>query len=109
MVRSNRRAVRSLEVDIIHRHGITRNSAGRITFLHEDTRHAIYQPFVAAFRDADGSARVSRARLLFHESFTVGTSDELELPDGETAPILRISGGLGDPAGGSLYVEVLLG
>ena len=111
-VRTARRSARLIEVDVLHKHGVTRDSSGRITYSFTDTLKAIVELVTQTFRDKVGAARVSRATITFLFPVAVGTSDKLTLPSGQTGPILRISEGLADPSnadGGGYLTEVLLG
>ena len=111
-VKTARRSVRGVEVDVTHQSGITRSGSGRITYANTDTRRAIVEPMTQSFTDTNGAARVSKATITFLYPVTVGTSDKITLPSGQTGPILRISEGLADPSnadGGGFLTEVLLG
>ena len=111
-VKTARRSVRGVEVEVTHEHGITRTAYGARAFAHTDTVKAIVEPVTQAFRDTDGSSRVSKATVTFLGSVKVGSSDRITLPSGQTGPILRISEGLADPSnadGGGYFTEVILG
>ena len=111
-VKTARRSVRGVEVDVTHEHGITRSAYGARTFAHSDVRKAIVEPVTQAFRDTDGASRVSKATVTFLDSVKVGSSDRITLPSGQTGPILRISEGLADPQnadGSGYFTEVILG
>ena len=111
-VRTARRSARLIEVDVVHEHGVTRNSSGKITYEFSDTRKAIVEPVTRTFRDKDGAARVSWATITFLYSVAVDTQDRITLPSGQTGPILQVSEGLADPwnaDGGGFVTRILLG
>ena len=113
-VKTARRSVRSIEVEVQHEYGISRSSSGRITYAHSEMRRAIVEPVVQTYRDAGGASRVSRATVTFLYSFSppVDAADRITLPNGESGPILRISEGVADPsnaAGGGFITRLLLG
>ena len=106
------RRVCGVEVEVQHEHGVTRNAAGRITYLHTETRRAVVEPVTQTFRDAGGASRVSKATITFLYPVLVDAADKITMPNGESGPILRISEGLADPEnpdGGGFLTELLLG
>lgn len=102
-------ATADLHVTIEHSHTITRSSSGRITFAETDNLKAIVEPMAKVFRDNDGVERVSKARITILSDVALDLSDKLVLPSGQTGPILQVSGGIADPAGGNMLTQVWMG
>ena len=98
-----------LQVSVEHSHTITRSASGRITYAETDTLQAIVEPISRVFRDNDGVERVSRARITILSDVAIDMNDKLVLPSGQTGPLLQVSGGLADPAGGNMLTQVWMG
>ena len=107
-VRTARRSARLIAVDVLHEHGVARDSSGKITYEFSNSRKAIVEPVTKTFRDKDGASRVSRATITFLEYVEIDLNDRLTV-DGVTGPIMLISHGLADDAGEGLLTTVLLG
>lgn len=113
-VKTARRSVRGVEVEVQHEFEISRSSGGRITYHQSELRRAVVEPVIQRYTDAGGSSRVSRATVtfLYQISPPVDPADKITLPSGQTGPILRISEGIADPSnpdGGGFLTELLLG
>lgn len=103
------KATEDLQVTVEHSHTITRASSGKITFGATDDLQAIVEPIQKVFRDNDGTERVSKARVTILSNVAVDLNDKIVLPSGQTGPILQVSGGIADPAGGNMLTQVWLG
>ncbi len=71
-------------------------------------RLAIVEDEIRPVRMADGTDRMSAAKLTFLEPVVVTEFDTFTLPNGQTWPVLR-SKALDDPSGAPYMTEVWLG
>ena len=112
-VKATRRSMRGFESQVVHDHGLSRTSSGRITFAHSDYVTAFVEPSEKKFTKTDGTETAATTRLTFLFSLVIDASDRITLlPSGETGPILKVVEGFvdaEDEAGCGLTVTVYLG
>lgn len=98
-----------LEVSIGHRAYVAQDALGDgEPFAASVARTAVMKEIKQAQYSVDGMEIQNQSRLVFLGNVTVGSHDEITLPDGTTPPILEI-GGVRDPTGGRFYTVVTLG
>ncbi len=112
----------TLQVSVRHEAWIGQDATGKPLYATAVTRSAIVTDSSRRFKRNDGEEIVATTYVAFLSPIPVRTPtvtgrqgpiderDRLTMPDGRTAPIVRVDGGLVDPSTGRTYLhQVWLG
>lgn len=100
-------AVDGLQVSVTHRVIAGTDEFDKPTYT-STVRTALWEQKAQLVGGSAGEAKLASGRLVFLVPVTVNADDSFLLPDGSIASVMDVQG-LGDPAGGRFYTEVLLG